>query len=184
MAFSSALFEFTGTDAGKPSDGAKQVPSPGFSDLTYGGPVAGDWEVLRRFGGDVEWEAVFEGIEKGSAERPEKLKFKIDGLLPTIHAYPEPSSAEKWKQVAAGTSIRFHGTIEGNYRDGDHWQDHCLPAQSAIRVQLLPGKLANFAKHVQDPLGLTCGQREPGSQKHWIVNVQADPFHAGFRFFR
>ena len=94
------------------------------TDLT-GQRVSGDAAVMKRFGGTVEFEGVFQGIVTSSSpSAPQKRREKIDismalpaGISPntswTLHLYPKAGSLKAWRALAPKTPIKFRAVVTG-----------------------------------------------------------------------
>src|SRR5438874_9781618 len=90
--------------------GEKTIPQTSAKFLSEGGSVPQEWEVMRKFSGEVEWEGTFKSLEAGSTDRPKKLGM---GLYVASHVYPLAAAIPQWEKIAAGSRIRFKATIEG-----------------------------------------------------------------------
>jgi hypothetical protein len=87
--------------------------------------VVADEPIMRRFGGEVEFDGVFEGLEADSppmdpGEKREKLHVSMDwpaGLRPTtlwkVHLYPKASSLPAWRALEPKSPVRFRALVTG-----------------------------------------------------------------------
>jgi hypothetical protein len=88
--------------------------------------VSGDAAIMKRFGGKVEFEGVFQGIvtTEDSLGVPQKKSKKIDisvtwptGLSSNsyqrLHLYPKASSLKAWRALKPKTSIKFRAVVTG-----------------------------------------------------------------------
>jgi hypothetical protein len=91
----------------------KRFPAPSFNFMGRGGEVPAEWEVMRLFGGEVEWESIFDGLEEEEnlEGRPKKVKLDVAGMV--VPLYPSASSAPKWEALSIGSTVRFRAYIEG-----------------------------------------------------------------------
>lgn len=90
-----------------------KFPKTSFDFMAGGGVVPNEWEVMRRFGGDVEWEGTFEGFEKDGnlAGRPQRIKFTSQGMM--LHVYPKDNSVAAWQKLPPKAAVRYKASIEG-----------------------------------------------------------------------
>ena len=92
---------------------ATAFPGASFDFLKRGGEVPSNWEVMRLYGGPIEWEGTFEGFEdKGNIDgRANRIKFASVGMM--LFVYPSNSAIAQWQKVAMNSMVRYRGTIEG-----------------------------------------------------------------------
>lgn len=91
----------------------KRFPSPSFNFLGQGGEVPAEWEVMRLFGGEVEWTSVFDGFEERENLPGRPKKVKLAGASMMVLLYPSTESVPQWEGLAKGAPVRFRATIEG-----------------------------------------------------------------------
>lgn len=94
------------------------------ADLT-GQRVSGDTAIMKRFGGTVEFDGVFQEIvTSNSSSAPQKKREKIDismalpsGLSPdtswTLHLYPKAGSLREWRALTPKTPVKFRAVVTG-----------------------------------------------------------------------
>lgn len=79
--------------------------------------------IMKRFGGEVEWEGLFQGIvteELPSRAKREKIDISMDrpsGLKGNtvweFHLYPKAGSLRAWKRLAPKTPVKFRAVVTG-----------------------------------------------------------------------
>lgn len=92
---------------------ATAFPGSSFNFMAEGGVVPVTWEVMRLYGGPIEWEGTFEGFEdKGNLKgRPKKIKLASVGMM--FHVYPTDGAVSQWEKLPVNSTVRYRGTIEG-----------------------------------------------------------------------
>lgn len=93
--------------------GDKQFPKTSFDFFLKGGAVPREWEVMRLYAGEIEWEGIFEGFDtsEGIAGRTKRIKVQNYGMA--LHLYPAESSLKSWENLSAGSKVRYRGMVEG-----------------------------------------------------------------------
>lgn len=94
------------------------------SELT-GQRVSGNEAIMKRFGGSVEFEGVFEGIVPDNSQKQGE-KIDITMSLPsdlsantswTLHLYPKAGAIKAWRALKPKTPIKFRAIVTGITRN-------------------------------------------------------------------
>jgi hypothetical protein len=102
--------------------------NPDPSDLT-GLRVAGEQEIMKRYGGVVEFTGTFQKVSRDfdsrKAEPTNRERVEIEMLYPsvpgptnwTLLLYPKATSLKAWKALAPNTPIKFRAVVTGIARN-------------------------------------------------------------------
>ena len=84
--------------------------------------VERDAAIMKRFGGTVEFEGVFEGVKtvEFAQEKLQKIDISMarpvelnGNTQPFLHLYPKRGSLAAWKALKPNTPVKFRGTVTG-----------------------------------------------------------------------
>jgi hypothetical protein len=87
-----------------------------------GDRVDSDATIMKRFGGPVEFEGIFEGVKTVEFAQKKQQKIGISMARPVeldantqafLHLYPKTGSLSGWKAIKPNTPIKFRGTVTG-----------------------------------------------------------------------